>query len=432
MRIVQLVAGAGGMYCGSCMRDNRLAAVMLAQGRDVVLLPLYTPIRTDERDVSATPVYYGGIGVYLRQKFAFYRRLPALFDRLVNLPVFLRAAARVSVRTSPDDLGALTVSVLEGSHGTQKRELSDLINALREIRPNLIHLPNLMFVGIAASLKKAFDVPILCSLAGEDIFMDALPEPFRARAFDLVRRGADDIDGFIAPSHYYADHSARHFGLPADRVHFVPMGIHVEDFEPRANPPDRPFVIGFLARICPEKGLAPLCDAFVRVRQAGRDCRLRVAGYLGANERPYLQRIREVMVKRGCSDVFEYVGEVSRQEKLNFLRSLHVLSVPTPYVESKGFYVLEAMAAGVPVVQPAHGSFPELIESTGGGLLYDPHDPSALAACLTRLMDDSAEREELAYRGREGVRAQFTDIGMAEKTYGLYKEFAEKAAAKAC
>ena len=85
-----------------------------------------------------------------------------------------------------------------------------------------------------------------------------------------------------------------------------------------------------------------------------------------------------------------------------------MLSVPTTYREPKGLYVLEALANGVPVVQPRHGSFPELIEATGGGLLVSPDDPADLARVLYELMGDGSRREEIGQKGRASFTSAFT------------------------
>ncbi len=423
MKVAYLAAGAGGMYCGSCMHDNRLAATLIAQGRDVVLIPLYTPLRTDETDVSERRVYYGGINAYLQQASAVFRRTPWFLDRLFDAPGLLRIAGKLAARTRPELLGAMTLSVLRGEHGRQRKELAKLIGGLRSLKPDLVYLPNLMFAGVAGGLKAALGVPVLCGLTGEDIFLDQLPEPYRAEAFKLVRERAGDVDGFVALTQYYARHAAKHFGLPPDRVHKITMGIRTADFAEAATPPDEPFTIGYLARICPEKGLSNLCDAFVELRRTGRSCRLRVAGYLGKADQAYFDRITKQIKQAGLDEAFEYVGEVSRAEKLEFLHSLHVLSMPTVYAEAKGFYVLEALAAGVPVVLPNHGAFPELVKATGGGILHEPGDRSGLAEALAGLMDDCARRRDLATAGQHAVHECFTAERMADEAWRLFGQF---------
>ncbi len=427
MRVAYLASGAAGMYCGSCMRDNRLAATLIAQGRDVVLMPLYTPLRTDEVDVSRSPIYYGGIHVFLEQQSALFRRLPRWLTGWLDSPAVLRRAMRFSGATSAADLGAMTVSVLRGKSGAQRKELARLIEGLRSIRPDVVNLPFLMFVGIAEPLKRALGVSITCTLGGEDIFLDELPEPHREEVFRLIRESAQWVDGFIAVTRYYADHAARHFDLPRERIHVVPLGVHVDDFAGDPRPKSLPFTIGYLARICPAKGLLGLCKAVGELRREGHDCRILAAGYLGPADRPYLDRVRACLVEHRAVDAFEYRGEVDRAGKIELLRSSHVFSVPTVYQEAKGVYVIEALAAGLPVVQPRHGSFPELIEATGGGLLYDPIQPGALARTIATLMDDEPLRARLAEKGREAVRRSFTDVIMADEAWSVFERMASQA-----
>ena len=411
------------MYCGSCLRDNRLAATLIAQGRDVSLVPLYTPIRTDEPDVSEGRVYFGGVNVYLQQRFRLFRMLPNWATRVFDATSLLRWAGRFAGSTSPEQLGPLTVSMLKGENGAQRRELDRLIGGLREFAPDIVNLPNLMFVGIAGRLRSELGVRVLCTLSGEDIFLDPLPDPYRRDAYDLIRERAGDVDAFVAPTEYFSTFATERFNLPHDRVHVVPLGIAVDEVGPSACAPDEPFTIGYLARICPEKGLENLVDAFIRLRKAGRRCRLRAAGYLGKRDRAYLDAVVAKLRRHQANDQFEFVGEVDRAGKFEFLRTLHLMSVPTVYHEAKGLYLLEAMACGVPVVQPEHGSFPELVRATGGGLLYDPAVADSLADAIARLMDDSALRRDLAAKGRAAIYESFTDEVMADKMWALYEQY---------
>lgn len=421
VKVAYLAAGASHMLCGSCLRDNRLVSTLIAQGRNVTLVPLYTPLRTDEADAPAGPLFYGGVSVYLEQKSALFQRMPRLVARLLNAPALLARVARLAARTRPEDLGALTVSVLRGQHGRQRRELDELVRGLKTIRPDVVNLPDLMFLGVARRLRDALRVPIVCTLSGEDLFLDGLPEPYRSQALDLIRQQARDVDAYIAVTRYYARHCAAAFGLPMDRIRYVPLGIHAADARP-AEPPSSPFAIGYLARICPAKGLLNLAKALAQLRGEGRDVRLHAAGTLSPADQSYLDSVRDFLRRRGCEHAFEYRGEVTRREKFDMLARLHAFSVPSIYHEAKGLTVLEALAAGVPVVQPRHGSFPELVEDTGGGLLYDPADDESLAASLRRLMDDDALRRDHGARGREAVLRHHTDERMARETWNVYEQ----------
>ncbi len=426
MRVVYLAAGAGGMYCGSCLRDHALARALIAQGRDLTLIPLYTPLRTDGRDVSVNRVYYGGLSVALRQHFGYRNEPPRFLRSILDSPALLRAVSRFAVDTDPSLVGELTLSVLRGPDGLLSGELDELIDALREMKPDAVNIPNLMFVGAAGPIKAALGVPIVCTLGGEDLFLDGLEEPYRDEAYRLIRLHSGDIDGFIAVTQYYAGHAADCFDLPDNRTRVVPMGIDATGFEASTNRPNRPFTIGYLARICPEKGLANLAEAVISLLQRGHGCRLLAAGYLAKSDRSYLKTVRETFIAHGLPDSFDYVGEVSREAKSEFLRTIDLLSVPTVYHEAKGLYLLEAMAAGVPAVQPAHGSFPELIKETGGGVLYDPSEPGALPGVIEHLMGDDTLRAELGAAGREAVRTKFTDALMAQRTWSVYEECAAR------
>jgi glycosyltransferase involved in cell wall biosynthesis len=289
-----------------------------------------------------------------------------------------------------------------------------------------------MFLGTAARIRAELGVPVLCSLQGEDIFFDDLSEPYRTRVLDGLRRKAADVDGFIVPSRYYAGHMAERLQIPHARMHHVRLGLNLAGFGERpAADSGRPFCVGYLARVCPEKGLHLLVQAFwLLVQAVGRDAlRLRVAGAPGQRDRAYLDGILGQIRAWGIEDLVEYRGELDRNGKSEFLRGLHVLSVPTTYREPKGLYVLEALAHGVPVVQPEHGAFPELLEATGGGLLVEPGSAEALAAGLGRLLDDPRRREELGRRGKRVVHDAFHDRAMGLETLRVYEHYLRRGAA---
>src|SRR5437879_442909 len=206
MRIAYITAGAAGMYCGSCLHDNTLVAALTAQGHDALLIPTYTPIRTDEMDVSQKRVFFGGINVYLQQKSALFRHTPWVLDRLLDAPRLLRWVSRFAVKTQAERLGDLTISVLRGEHGHQRKEVAKLAGWLAtDVRPEIINLTNALISGMVPEIKRRVGVPILCTLQGDDVFLEALPEPHRSESLALIREHCRQIDGFIATSNYYAD-----------------------------------------------------------------------------------------------------------------------------------------------------------------------------------------------------------------------------------
>jgi glycosyltransferase involved in cell wall biosynthesis len=427
MKIAYITAGAAGMYCGSCMHDNTLVSALLAQNHDAILIPTYTPITVDEADVSQKRVFFGGINVFLQQKVAMFRHTPWSMDRLLDSPPLLRWVSRFAVKTQAQQLGDLTVSMLKGEHGHQRKEVDKLVHWLAgEVRPEIITLTNALLSGMVPDMKRRLGVPIVCSLQGDDIFLESLPEPHRRESLALTRAHCREIDAFIATSEYYADFMVGYFEIPRERIHVIYPGLNLNGHGgPSADRSDAKFTIGYFARICPEKGLHVLADAF-RLLQKTRSAssyHLRVSGWLGENNRPYFEDIRRKMNEWGLADRFEHVESPDHASKVQFLQSLDVLSVPTTYREPKGLYILEALANGVPVVQPRHGSFPELIQATGGGLLVNPDDPEDLASALAKLQENRAHREELGRKGKEAVHRHFNAERMARETVDLYKRY---------
>ncbi len=429
MKIAYITAGAAGMYCGSCLRDNTLAAALIAKGHDCLLIPTYTPIRTDEEDVSIDRVFFGGINVYLEQKSSLFRRMPGFVDRLLSRPGLLRWVSRFAVKTQPTQLGELTISMLRGTEGHQRREVDKLVTWLaEEVRPEIVCLTNALLSGMVPELKRRLNVPVLCTLQGDDIYLEYLPEPYKQQALELIETNCRSFDGYLTTSRYYADFMAGYLKLPRERMHVVYPGINLDGFAAGMETGEKdgdPLVIGYLARICPEKGLHLLVEAFGLRRQMPDvpACRLRVAGYLGPDNRSFLEDLKKRVEAQGWGQDFEYVGEVDHAGKVAFLRSLDVFSVPTTYREPKGLYVLEAWASGLPVVLPRHGSFPELIEATGGGVLVEPEDPGKLAEALRQLLLDPGRRELLGQNGRRLVFARYHAMRMADDTLQVFGRY---------
>jgi glycosyltransferase involved in cell wall biosynthesis len=426
MRILYITAGAAQMYCGSCLRDNALATELLARGHDVVLVPLYTPTLTDETNVSGERVFFGGISVYLEQHSALFRRTPRLLDRLWDSKLALKLAARSSLQTSPRMLGELTVSMLKGEEGHQRKEFEKLLDWLRTEPPfDIISLPYTLLIGLAKPLGAALGRPVCCTLQGEDLFLEGLPEPYRAESLRLIRESVPFVERFLAVSRYYAEFMPGYLGIPAEKMRLVPLGINLQGYERRApREAGRPFTVGYFARVAPEKGLHLLAEAYVRMRESLRagEARLEVAGYLGEEHKGYLAGVERRLGEAGLASEFVYRGALDREGKVEFLRGLDVLSVPATYDEPKGLFLLEAMACGVPVVQPRRGAFTEVVEQTGGGLLVEPDDAGALAAGLLRVKEDAALAAELSANGHANVRRRYTVAQMAERALEVYAE----------
>lgn len=422
LRVVYITAGAAGMICGSCLHDNTLARALIRLGHDVQLIPLYTPLRTDEEDVAAEQVFFGGINVYLQQKSAVFRWLPRWLDRWLDNPRLIDLAAGRSVKIEPLQVADLAISVLRGSGGVLRKEVERLIDWLTEgERPDVVVLSNVLTAGWVPELKRRMKVPVVVTLQGDDIFLRGLPPEHEAKARELIHHLAGSIDLFLVNSHFYADAMAEYLKLDRQRFRIVPLGIETSDFEtmdPEKRDTGRPPTVGYLARLTPEKGLDLLADAFIKLREKPgmAEARLRIAGWLGENHRRFVEQVFKRLETAGLAGSYEYWGEVDRGGKLNFLKSIDVLAVPTSYRDPKGLFALEALAAGVPVVLPGHGAFPELLQELGGGLLHRPLDAASVADRLYELLASEELRRELGTSGRQAVLSKRNAQQMAMRT----------------
>jgi glycosyltransferase involved in cell wall biosynthesis len=433
MKIVQITPGAGKMFCGGCFRDNTLVHALRDLGHSALMVPLYLPLTLDEADESrGVPIFFGGINVYLEQKLPVFRHAPRWLHRLLDAPAVLDWAAGAAVKTRPEEAGDLALSMVQGEHGRQARELAELLDWLdRETseKPEIVCLSNALLSGLARRLKARLGVPVACTLQGEDWFLDALPEKQRDMTWQTLIARAKDVDLFIAPSRYFAELMARRLELRADQIAVVPNGIALAGYE-AADAPPAPPVLGYFARMCQVKGLDTLLEAYLLLkrRERWRDLRLCVGGGLGPSDEPFVAALRERLKAAGCLHDAEFCPNLDKAAKQRFLRTLSVLSTPAIYGEAFGLYVIEAMAAGVPVVQPRHGAFPEIVEATGGGILCDPGNPLALAEAIESLLSDEPKRRALAEAGRRAVIAGYSARHMAERMLACFGSVLARAA----
>ncbi len=395
------------MFCGSCLHDNALAKSLMRLGHDVILLPTYTPILTDETSVSSDRLFFGGLNVYLQQISPVFRWVPNWMDQFLSSPRLVNWVATRAMGTSAKRLGALTVSMLQGSNGRQRKEVTRLCDWLVTQKPDVAIFSNLLIAGCIGEIKKRIGCPVVVMLQGDDIFFESLTEPYRTEAMQLLRQLAQQVDLFVVHSENYGQRMQQLLEFPRERWRVNPLSIEPADFLNRvrelAADAQRPPTVGYLARLAPEKGLHQLVDAFIELRKRIPEARLAIAGWLGKQHERYWQEQQDKLRAAGLEDAFKYSGSVDRLGKLEFLESIDVLCVPTTYQEPKGLFVLESLAAGVPVVQPDHGAFPELIARLGGGYLFPAGEHLALVDRLQLVLSDLPAARLVGQSGRTAV-----------------------------
>lgn len=426
MKIILITPGTGSYYCGVCMRDNALATELIRQGHDAMMVPLYLPLQLDETSASPNaPTFFGGINVYLQQRLAFFRFVPAWLDRVLDFSPLLRLVGKLQGKADPAILGKTTCSMLKGEEGFQRKELRRLIRWLKtQEKPDAFWLSTMLLTGFARELKREFGVPVMASLQGEDEFIDSLPRPWNQSSWDVVVERAGDVDLFISPSRFYTKLMSGKMHLRPEKIRLIPNGISTKGYGepgPIPNPP----VIGYLARMRKEKGLGVLVDAFIllKKRPGFENVKLRVAGAMTEGDEEYVAKLKADLAAAGHAESVEFSPNIDRDEKVRFLKGLTMLSVPALYPEAFGLYVIEAWAAGVPVVQPRHAGFTELVETTKAGRLFEANRPDELASEWAQFLAAPEAAREAGLRGRDAVFNGPYNIGrMAESFLAATRE----------
>jgi glycosyltransferase involved in cell wall biosynthesis len=425
MRILSLTPGTGGtFYCQNCLRDGQMVRALRRAGHEVLMVPLYLPISLDAEGLGEEQrVFFGGINVYLQQQLGLFRKTPRWLDRIFDSAWMLRQAATREGSTNAADLGPMTWSMLQGRHGKQQKEFERLLEWLRtQPKPDVAHISNALLLGVASALREAFGVPIVCSLQDEDTWIDAMPPPWRDRCWDSIAERARDVDAFVAVSDWYAARMSDRARIPRAQISTVPLGIEWGEVAALERAPEPP-VLGYLSRIHATQGFSLLVDAFIELKRDPRlkTLKLRATGGVTSGDRDYVRDVMAKLAAAGLEGDVEIVEAFDRRARQEFLRSLHVLSAPAPVGEAFGLFILEANACGVPVVQPDTGGFREVIELTGGGLVYDPAQPGALVESLRSLLVDPERARALGEAGHVAVRENFTSDAMAARIAEVFE-----------
>lgn len=433
MKLALITPGTGSYLCGVCMRDNALAKELRRQGDDAVMVPMYLPLQLDEEAAtSGTRIFFGGISTFLREKYRILRKMPRWMDRALSQPWLLKlVAGRAAAKTGGPDVAEMTLSMLRGEQGNQDGEVQELTNwlatAFQDEKPDAIWISTALQAGLVRSFKEKLGVPVIGFLQGEDTFLDGLGEGYSEQVWALLSERMRDANLWVAPSRYFADLMAERLGWSADeaakRIAVVPNGIPTDgygEFSYKPNPVAP--VIGYLARMIPAKGLGLLVDAFIEIKKRNTipGLQLHCAGSMTGTDAAYVDSLKARIKSVGLTDDVKWFPNVTRDEKIAFLKSLTVFSVPAISSEAFGLYVLEAMAAGVPVVLPRSWAFPEIIEATAGGVLYDPAGSEqervkSLSDGLERLLVNKDGLPMYARQGHASVHRDYTMTAFASR-----------------
>ena len=429
MNIVHIIPGSGGsFYCGNCLRDSKLFDAIRAEGHDAVKIPMYLPLFAHDLTGKEIPVFYGAISIYLKQQFAVFRNAPEWLDKLLNSKPMLRFAAHMANSTRASGLEEMTISMLMGEEGMQKDELEKMVHWLEtHLKPDVIHISNALLLGLAHQLKQRLQIPLVCSLQDEDVWVNHMHPEVAEKIWGLMREKAADVDMFIAVSRYYTSFMKEKMQLPDNKIATMHLGVDPVDYQ-FINASEKQRFIGYLSRLCYDNGLDILIDAFILLRQNKdfADVRLLLTGGQTGDDKAFIKNQKKKLRQANLISSVEFIDDFDSKQRNEFFNKVMLLSVPVRNGEAFGIYLTEAMAAGIPVVQPALGAFPEIIAQSGGGITYQQNTPEGLAEALKKLMNDKSMISQLSLQAQKGTQEAFNIHAVAKKMISLYEQVAQK------
>ncbi|NVO09654.1 MAG: glycosyltransferase family 4 protein [Bacteroidales bacterium] len=430
MKVVNIVPGFGGtFYCGNCLRDSAYVKSLKAEGHEAITLPLYLPLTskdyTPENDI---PVFYGAVNIYLGQNFRLFRRMPKWLHNFFNSPFILRYAAKKSGSTRATGLEEMTISMLKGADGFQKDELDELIYFLKHHeKPDVVHLSNALLLGLARKIKDELQIPVVCSLQDEDVWVDAMDEPYRSRIWKLMGEKALDTDALIAVSDFFAKQMKQKMSIPDEMLHVVHIGVDPSKYSIKTPNLDVP-TIGYLSRLNKENGFEILVDAFIRLKENPKfsNAKLKITGGKTGDDDKFISRQVDKLKRKGFQNDIEFIEDFRTEALGIFFEGLTLLSVPVLEGEAFGLYQIESLASGIPLVQPKFGAFPEIIEASGGGVIYHPNTPEVLAQKLAEVLSNPDQIKLMSINGRKSVEDEFNTKILIKKMIEVYKSVVSK------
>lgn len=427
MNITYLIPGSGGsFYCGNCHRDMLyMKSVRKTEGFNVTAIPLYLlPDRINSGDGFESDVFFGAVSMYLREKVPFFQRMPAFMDKFLDSEPMLKIAARQAGTTRTEGFEETTLNMIRGDHSTRQAEVERLAAYMtKNGKPDVIHISNALIIGLAKQLKDVLGIPIVCSLQNEDDWIDDMIEPYQTMAWKMIGEESVNVDAFISPSIYFKNMFIGRTGISGENIYVVPSGIEIDFNVEKRRSPSIP-ALGYYSRINYHNGFDKLVDAFLKLNSENliKDFELHICGGYTSDDKSFVKEQLMKIKEHGLKDKVKIFTEFHGKAKADFFSNIDIMSVPVRKYEAYGLYLLEANASGVPVIQPDTGAFPEIIEMTGGGIVYQPDTVEALADSILKLSSDKSLLSELSIKGRKGVEEILSMSRMATGIIEVYNK----------
>ncbi|MCW3805524.1 glycosyltransferase family 4 protein [Plebeiibacterium marinum] len=416
MKTIFIIPGAGdSFYCGNCFRDNLQASALKKMGHEAIIMPLYLPLK-NEAFKTDSPLFFPATTYYVAQKFFQKITMPGWMKRWLGSDSMLSFASSMSETTSAKGMEKMTLSMIDGDSPAFLNEVNQLINWLKQEKPDVVHISTSLLIGIAKAIKQKMDIPVVCSLLDEEVWIDSMKKSYADLAWKNIGKNLQFVDKLITTSNYYKAYAQQK--VPEiGNLEVIYPGINQEQYKP-GKPLQDP-VIGFFYRLNPKNGLDILAKAYVALKNKNTipNLKLKIGGGFTAQDKKFIAKVKAIL--NPYIDDVEFVDSYSMSDHIGFYQSISVLSVPLTFNEGIGVYICEAFACGIPAVEPATGSFPEVVGKAG--VLYEPNHPDKLAEALESLLGDENRYQQAKINALEKASTLFNDAVMAEKLLNIYK-----------
>ncbi|MCL2291416.1 MAG: glycosyltransferase family 4 protein [Bacteroidetes bacterium] len=418
MKILLITTSSGDtFYCSNCFRDNLYAQALRNAGHDVIIMPLYLPL-TDTSFLADTPLFFPATSYYVAQKFFKKGKMPHFLEKILDSPSLLRMASSLSGTTSAKGMEQMTLSMINGDDKNFAKQAEKIIYWIKNHdRPDVIHLSTSMLAGIAKAIKNHTNIPVVCSVQDEEIWLDSLESQYACEAWQAIRLNSTYVDRFVASSEFYK--AVALSKIPEIKeIDVVYPGVNIEKYN-SSNYPKEP-TIGFYYRMNYENGLDILTQSFIQLKKENiiPNLKLKIGGGYTRENKKFVHRIQTIL-RPYMNDVI-WSEHYSLDEHTTFYKDISLICAPLRFNEAFGLYISEAFAAGRPAVVPNAGSFSEIIENAG--LLYAPNNSEQLTEALRKILTNPVFYDNCKGNALRLSHERYSDVTAAEKLLRIYSQ----------
>jgi len=226
----------------------------------------------------------------------------------------------------------------------------------------------------------------------------------------------------IVPSNVIGRHMIDDFLVPYQRIKLIPRSVDLEKFkfQPYSQRPKTELVVGMIGRITPLKGHANFLKAIGKVMRSMPYLKVWIVGDAPQHKQIYKEEVQTHARRLGLSHCVKFLGK--RKDIPKILSKLNLVVLSTVTEEAFGRVIIEAQAAGVPVVATRVGGVVDIIEDGKTGILVPPKDADAMASAIVRVLKDKTEMQKMTQDARKNVEEKFNLQRMCEATVKVYEE----------